>query len=228
MVTDQPSTTRNKPPRERSASSLPFRAWIVRASCLLLLTGCQHGLIYTPNQLPPEFLAPQAHTAQRLNLSGFARVGTNSQQIFPGDLLQVVVATGLETDDHAQWPPIRVSDQGTVDLPLVGSVPIAGLELDVAEERIREESVRRGIYRAPNVSVTLLKRRISHVTVVGAVEHPGVKELPASDCDLFAALVAAGGLADDASTLVEIRRKWSNHGAVSGACEPGELSRGCW
>ena len=167
--------------------------------------GCHSGQIYSPGQLPPEFLASQAHTAQRLNLTGFARSGTNSQQIIPGDLLQVAVATGLETDDQAAWPAVRVSDTGTIELPLVGTVAVAGLELDVAEQRIRDESMRRGIYRAPNVSVTLLSRRTNRVTVVGSVREPGVKELPASDCDLFAALVAAGGLADDASTVVEIR-----------------------
>lgn len=129
--------------------------------CLLLLltlltTGCHRGEILSPSQLPPEYMASHARTAQRLNLTGFARAGTNSQQIIPGDLLQVAVATGLEREDQAPWPPIRVSGQGTIDLPLVGAVPVAGLELNDAEERIRAESIRRGIYRAPNVSVTLL------------------------------------------------------------------------
>jgi len=142
---------------------------------------------------------------QRLNLARFAQTGSNSQQIFSGDVLQVAVTTGLENEEYAERPPIRVTEQGTVELPLVGPVAVAGLELDAAERRIRDESVRRGIYRAPNVSVSLVRRRTCRITVVGAVKEPGAKELPASDCDLFAALVAAGGLANDASTTVEIR-----------------------
>jgi polysaccharide export outer membrane protein len=172
---------------------------------MLFATGCHRGLIYTPTQLPPEFLAHQVHSAQRLNLTRFARTGTNSQQISAGDQLQVAITTGLESDDQAEWPPIRVDDQGSVDLPLVGAVEIAGLDLAAAEQRIRDESVRRAIYRAPNVSVSLVKRRTNRVTVVGAVVEGGVRELPAADCDLFAAIVAAGGLSDDASTVVEIR-----------------------
>ncbi len=180
----------------------------------LLVSGCHRGAIIAPNQLPPEYMAADTHTAQRVNLTGFARAGTNSQQIFPGDLLQVVVTTGIERDDQTPWPPTRVSDQGDIELPLVGRVPVAGLELDGAEARIRYESIRREIYRAPNVSVRLLKRRTNRVTVVGAVLQPGVKELPASDCDLFSVLVAAGGLADDASTTVEIRRATSSTATV--------------
>ncbi len=181
---------------------------------MLLAPGCHRGAIILPSQLPPEYMASNVHTAQRLNLAGFARAGTNSQQIFPGDLLQVVVTTGLERDDQTPWPPSRVNDAGAVELPLIGAVLVAGLELDAAEARIRDESIRRGIYRAPNVSVRLVKRRTNRVTVVGAVLEPGVKELPASDSDLFAAIVASGGMTDDASTTVEIRRATSRPDAV--------------
>ncbi len=177
----------------------------VLLSLLTLCCGCHRGLVYAPGQVPPDCLATHVHTAQRLNLTGFARAGTNSQQIIPGDLLQVSVATGLESEAQASWRAVRVSDGGTVELPLIGTVAVAGLEQEGAERRIREESVRRGIYRAPQVSVSLLQRRMNRITVVGSVRAPGVKELPASECDLFAALVAAGGLAEDASTLVEIR-----------------------
>ncbi len=206
---------------QRTRSGRAFFPFLLAGWFSLCSAGCHQSQVYTPSQLPPDCLATQAHTAQRLNLTGFARAGTNSQQIIPGDLLQVAVATGLETDDQAAWPAVRVSDAGTIELPLVGTVPVAGLELEAAEKRIREESMRRGIYRAPNVSVTLLKRRTSRVTVVGSVRESGVKELPASDCDLFAALVAAGGMADDASTVVEIRRTSDRARQVIQAGYPG-------
>ena len=43
------------------------------------------------------------------------------------------------------------------------------------------------------------------VRVVGAVEKPGVYDLPSAGSDLLSAIVAAGGLADNAGTLVELR-----------------------
>ena len=48
-------------------------------------------------------------------------------------------------------------------------------------------------------------KRVDRVTVVGAVKKPGVYEIPRGSSDLLAAIVTAGGLADDAGTEVEIR-----------------------
>jgi polysaccharide export outer membrane protein len=90
-------------------------------------------------------------------------------------------------------------------LPLVGAVEVAGVSLTEAEQRIREVSIERQIYQRPHVSVLMLKRRTIAVRVVGAVKTPGVYNLTAAGSDLLAALVAAGGLSDEAGTLIEIR-----------------------
>ncbi len=175
--------------------------------CLLLpLAGCRRGVIYTPDRLPTQYVAAPLQSPHRLNLSQMVRVTANSEQIYPGDLLSVAILTGMETDEQPEPPRLRVDESGQVSVPLVGMVPIAGLSLEAAERRICEESVRRGIYRAPNVTLALEQRRTRRVTVVGAVNEPGVIRLPSAESDLFAALVAAGGLADDASTFVEISR----------------------
>ena len=101
---------------------------------------------------------------------------------------------------------IRVSEDGAVTVPLVGPIQLAGLRLTGAEEAIRAESVRRGVYRDPHVSVLIKERRANRVTVVGEVEEPSTYELPTASSDLLAALVAAGGFTEDADTVVEIRR----------------------
>ena len=81
---------------------------------------------------------------------------------------------------------------------------LAGLELSRAEQLIQSESIRRGVYLHPQVTLQNVARRMHHITVAGAVTEPGVKELPASACDLFGALSAAGALEPDASTTVEV------------------------
>lgn len=180
---------------------------------LLILTGaafaagCHRAAIYAPGQLPAECLATTIHSAQRLDLTRLSQAAVDSQEIFPGDLLQVSIVTGLETAEQPDWPPVRVSEQGTIELPLVGSIKVAGLNLDQAEKLVRAESIQRGYYQSPQVSVSMAERRRNCVTVTGAVKEPGVKELTAPGCDLFAAIVAAGGLTDDASTLVEVRQQ---------------------
>jgi polysaccharide export outer membrane protein len=90
-------------------------------------------------------------------------------------------------------------------VPLVGSVRIAGLPLTDVEQVIRRQSISRQVYRDPLVSVLLKDRKTIQVSVIGAVEKPGTYSLAAVNSDLLSALTAAGGLSEDASTIVEIR-----------------------
>jgi polysaccharide biosynthesis/export protein len=102
--------------------------------------------------------------------------------------------------------PIRVGDNGAIIVPLIGAVVVAGLSAEQAEQVISSESINRGVFRTPCVTVTMKQCRINKVTVVGAVEKPGVQGLPRGSCSLLAALTAAGGLSKEASSDVEIRR----------------------
>ena len=90
-------------------------------------------------------------------------------------------------------------------MPLVGSVRIAGLEVAQAEQLIGAESIRRGKYVSPNVALILRRRRVNRVAVLGAVEEPNTYELPMTSSDLLTAIIQAGGLSEDAGTIVEIR-----------------------
>jgi len=154
--------------------------------------------------LPREFAAPHRSNVQRIDLSKLARAPGTSEVIRPGDVLDVLIMTGLE--ERAVEPvPTRVAEDGTLQIPLVGSVAVAGLELSQAEQVVHDESVQRGFYKAPQVALMMKARRTNLVTVVGAVESPGLKELTASQSDLLSALVAAGGLSKDASSIIEVR-----------------------
>jgi len=66
--------------------------------------------------------------------------------------------------------------------------------------------VQRGVFRSPSVTVVMRRQRSNKVTVLGAVESPGVYELPRASSYLLAAIVEAEGLSSDAGTDVEIRR----------------------
>jgi len=100
-------------------------------------------------------------------------------------------------------------------VPLVHRVSVVGLKMTDAEQAIRRASIERGLYRDPHVSVLLNQRRTYRVTVVGAVEEPGSYNLPASNCDLLAAIIAAGGLSETASTKVELTTPGSPDEAAS-------------
>lgn len=171
----------------------------------MMVTGCAGPrATHQAHRLPTSLQAAPLRSVADVDLSRLARTSDTTEIIQAGDTVEVALATGLEEIDP---PPraVRVGDNGAAVLPLVGPVDLAGRRLPDAEAAIYHASVKRGIYRNPQVSVFLKERRVAKVTVTGAVKEPGLKDIPANNCDLATALVAAGGLAEHADTTVEIR-----------------------
>jgi polysaccharide export outer membrane protein len=168
------------------------------------MCGCHHGQVYQAARLPGRFEAAPIRSAQSLNLSRLADGSHSVEVIQAGDVLEVSVATGLEEREPAMWLR-RVAADGSISVPLVGTVAVGGLKLSGAEAVVAAAAVQREVFRSPNVAVTFQTRQSNRIVVVGAVESPGVKELPLAASSLVDALVAAGGLTEDASSIVEIR-----------------------
>jgi polysaccharide export outer membrane protein len=166
--------------------------------------GCTRANLYHASSLPPELLASRYATIDNVDLSRLARTTSDSQVLYVGDEIEVTIATGLEQNTPPAWKG-RVAEDGTIIVPLVGAVQVAGLELIQAEQLIHAESIRRGKFVSPNVTLSLTQRRTNKVAVLGAVETPKTYELPASSSDLLTAIVQAGGLSKDAGTIIEIR-----------------------
>lgn len=149
-------------------------------------------------------LAGVRDNPQTLDLTRLARATSDSDVIDRGDVIEVSISAGLDEKDTITLP-VRVMDDGVANLPEIGPIPLAGLEMEAAEATIVAACIDRQLYRRPNVTVTMKRQRMNRVMVVGAVKKPDVYELPRGRSDLLAAIVAAGGLADDAGTNVEIR-----------------------
>ncbi len=186
--------------------------WTVNLAVLIAVallasgvTGCASGKYRCAKDLPRELLAPAVTNAQTVELSNFAGPPVNSEMIDWGDVLEVSIAAGLSADDVTTFM-VRVGDGGRAMLPEIGELQLAGLHLMEAEQQITAACVSRGIFRQPQVTVAMKRQRMNHVTVLGAVPEAGVYELPRRSSYLMAALVAAGGLAEDAGTNVEIRQ----------------------
>ena len=173
---------------------------VVAASFLF---GCSQ-ISYDATSLPPQFVAVPTADVSELDLSLLAAPSYSSQQIFPGDTLTMTVVTGADAGRPEEWP-VRVLDDGSVEVPMVGRLNLAGQNLQSAQSLIRTASIDRGIFRSPSISLVVDDRKTSRVSVVGAVEEPGDYDLVASQADLLSALLAAGGLAEDADTVIEIR-----------------------
>jgi polysaccharide export outer membrane protein len=167
-------------------------------------TGCT-SRVYNVSNLPVQYLAPSPQNVETANLGGLANSSISSQIIQPGDVLEVTMMTDyarLQTSST----PVRVANDGTIVVPLIGRVAVAGYEMEQAEQILAGESIARGVFRNPNITVTMKQTRTNKITVVGAVNRPGTVELPRGSSSLLSAIVAVDGLSKEAGAEVEIRR----------------------
>jgi polysaccharide export outer membrane protein len=169
-------------------------------------SGCGaplHRHQYAASALPGELQAPPPRRASRRDLSALHTPGMKSTQIGPGDLLETTIRGGHE----AQPPdptPARVAADGTIVLPHVGPVAVAGLDASEASRAVAAAAVAREIYRQPQVDVKVVEPAVSRITVLGAVGTPGVYEIPRGACDVVGAIAAAGGLTEEAGNAIDL------------------------
>lgn len=171
---------------------------------VLAATGCQSGH-YQASSLPPELRAEASQGAPNMSLAKLSTMVGGTSKLAPGDLLDVTVLSGLE--DEVASKPARVGDNGAINVPLVGPVRVAGLDEQQAAELVRAAAIERGIYRDPQVTVSIAQRAVNKITVLGAVAEPGTHEVPKSASNLVAAIAAAGGFTEEAGTEVEVLRQ---------------------
>ncbi len=169
------------------------------------LVGCASQDIYQARELPGHLQAPHLENAKTLELSRLAPVAYNEDLVDIDDVLEVHILVSLSAKDN---PPVMqpvVNKAGNISIINVGEVRVQGLDLQTAGAAIGTACIERGIYRAPQVTVMMGKKATNQVMVVGAVQHEGPCKLPRGSSNLFTALVAAGMLADNAGTVVEVR-----------------------
>lgn len=96
----------------------------------------------------------------------------------------------------------QLSADGTISMPLIGAVKLAGLTTDQAAAAITAK-LRDGYLVRPQVSVSIEARVRRTVTVLGQAQSPGVFELPA---DRQLTLVEAIGMAGGATRIANIKK----------------------
>ena len=185
-----------------------------------LSVGCAGPNMYRASTLPPRLAAIPVPNVKRLDLSGLAGPATGSEFIQPGDVLDLSIAGGLGDNSLTEFP-VRVGDDGQVGIPDIGMLRLAGLELADAEAAISAACIQRGLYLQPHVVATMNHQRRNRITVVGAVEEPGIVELPRGQSYLLDAVVAAGGLSEDAGANVDIRSPGASSGLI--AADPATM-----
>ena len=124
---------------------------------------------------------------------------TQDYRIGADDLLDVSV---FEAPDLNRT--VRVSAEGEILLPLLGSVRAAGLTL-TGLARVLEELLRHSYMKDPHVGIFLREMQSHPVSVFGAVAKPGVYQIRGAKT-LIEVLSMAQGLAGDAGDKVIVER----------------------
>lgn len=130
----------------------------------------------------PAILYPQAHDLRLMH----------------GDLIAVHL---YATPDYN--PTVRVGLDGAIQLPLIGIVNVEGLTLAEAERLIAKRLEDAGMYRNPQVTITITESPNQTVTLTG--EMHGVVPVVGSR-RLYDVLSAGGGLPPTASHMITIDR----------------------
>lgn len=101
---------------------------------------------------------------------------------------------------------VRVGESGYISLPLIPvKVKVAGLTPFQVEEKLTELMQVNGLVKNPQVTVLVKEQRSQPITVIGAVRNPRVIQA-LRPMSLLEILSEAGGIAEDAGSLVIVTR----------------------
>jgi polysaccharide export outer membrane protein len=133
----------------------------------------------------------------------------------PGDQFQVWAIGAEELSDKT----FRVDPQGTVDVPLIGQLHVGGRTVELIRKemntRLKEH------LRDPQVSISVTQYQSQPVSVVGAVNTPGIQYLQGRKT-LLEVLSLSGGLRPDAGSTLTITRKKGWGTITAGSIRPAE------
>lgn len=146
---------------------------LAQTTCVFILSGMTAGLAALPTwaQLPPlefpnttnsqDVLRPQASPPSTVALETYA--------LGPGDQIRIEILVDLEMFEEP-FDQIVLLD-GSLTLPWVGKVDVAGLNPIEAETRVADAYSQ--YIRNPNITFQLLQPRPLRVGIVGEIKRPG-------------------------------------------------------
>lgn len=122
---------------------------------------------------------------------------TNDYQLAAGDTIRIVVfqSPDLTLDT-------RISENGTITYPLVGSLSLGGLTIAAAAQKIATALDEGRFVKQPQVNIVLLQIVGNQVSVLGQVNRPGSYPLLTFGTHLTQMLATAGGTSPTGSSKI--------------------------
>jgi polysaccharide biosynthesis/export protein len=181
---------------------------------------CVVPILYAQQKLE----TPQQTNEKIQELAATERTRAHDVPVGTGDLLHIEVFDVPELSRD-----VRVGDAGDISYPLIpGKITAAGLTPFQLEEKMEQLLIENGLVTHPQVSVFVKEQNSQPVSVVGAVMKPMVYQV-IRPTTLLEILADAGGIADDAGSIVIVTRSSNsiasrNAAAVVGASASADAS----
>ena len=164
---------------------------------------------------------PQQTNEKIQELAAQERVKPHDAPVGTGDLLHIEVFDVPELSRD-----VRVGDAGDISYPLIPSkINAAGLTPFQLEQKMEQLLIENGLVTHPQVSVFVKEQNSQPVSVVGAVQKAMVYQV-IRPTTLLEILADAGGITDDAGSLVIVTRSPTAPAARNAAAVIGASANG--
>ena len=156
-------------------------------------------------------LRPQVDLARLVK----ARTPPDSYRVGVGDVLELhlpAILRAVEVESIGPFERIepylcRVGGDGTITLPIAGTVVVDGNDLPEIESAVVAAYYPKYVVDPPAVIARVAQYQTQPVSVVGAVEEPGVYRLRRDELSLVNLLMKAGGITADGAGVICVRRE---------------------
>ena len=174
---------------KKTVSGLPVTALLAALFC------AQQAFALDPAQIRPEAAEPAPQEAQEAK-----EALVRAYRIGPGDLLELKVFEVKELDQT-----VRVSEDGSITLPLLGRVVIEGLTQEGVVQKLAGLLSAKYV-KNPQVTIFIKEYKNQQVAVIGAVVNAGSYELVGRR-NLLQIISMAGGFSETFGNEVFILRE---------------------
>jgi len=143
-----------------------------------------------------------------------ARLRTGPYRVVPDEVLELTMSSflGAVTSEETVRPDqvatinCRVNDAGSIFLPVVGEVPVAGKSLPEIEASVLSAYYPKYARTYPSVFAKVAEYKKFKVAINGAVTKPGVYELRRDQMSLVTLIMEANGITVDGAADIRIDR----------------------
>lgn len=118
-------------------------------------------------------------------------------QLGAGDSIRIVVFQNPDLTVET-----RVTENGSISFPLVGSLRVGGLTIPAAEQVVAKALKDGNYIQQPQVNISLLLNRGNQVSVLGLVGRPGRYPLETFNTRLSEMIAIAGGISTGGADVV--------------------------